>query len=254
MATQAEIINKVRRRIADYEPTQQYDDNYYIEAIDNSLSKLSFDFGATYTVVGDVPFNREFLLTKLVTIDMCYVRASEGAEGGSEVETAQYTTIQVPDLSVSNNSDAESQGPGYWMKLAEDLQKEYDEEVGDKAGQNQGGYVEVGISRRISMTNGAWRKRVLDPGLDAVTLSATVDGSDVILTWSRLYAEDFLYYEIVRATDVDFETEEVLRYEPDIVETEYTDEGLAAGTYYYRVKTVNPNDISTNSNTALVTV
>jgi len=256
MATQADIINKVRRRIADYESPQQYDDNYYISGIESGLQKLSFDFGATYSVVGDVPYDRVFLLTKLVTIEMCYVRASEGAEGDSDTEhaTTRFTNIQVPDLSVSDGSDSDTRGPGFWLKLADDLQKEYDGEVGDKAGANQGGYVEVGISRRISLTHGGYRKRTLDEGLDAVTLSSSVAGSDVTLSWSRLFAEDFLYYEIVRATDVDFATEETIGYEADSYETEWIDEGLASGTYYYRVKTVNPNYIKTNSNTEIVTV
>jgi hypothetical protein len=256
VATEQQIIDKVRRRVADYTEDRKYDDVWYQDAIEHGIQKLNFDFDETYATVPDVPSNRTFLLVKLATIEMCWMRGSEGAVGDSDIENVdtQFTSVAVPDLSVTDNNAESSRGPSYWMKLADKLQAEYDEEVGSKAGQNTGGLVEVGITRKISLTHGGFIKRKLDPGLPAVTITATVDGSDVLIEWSLLQREDFLHYEVVRDSDPTFKTEVVIKQEQDIHVTEYTDEDVNAGTWYYRVKTVNPNLLKTDSSSAIAVV
>lgn len=253
MATEKSVIDRVRRLVADYTPPRLYDDEYYQDAIQFALEKLSFDWDASYNSVPDVPVKHTFLLVKLATIQMCYIRASEGAEGsGMEGDDNRYTDIAVPDLTVSDDGAEDSRGPAYWMKLADKLQAEYDGEIGSPAGQNTGGNIEVGVSRRISLTNGGYRKRVLDPGLDAVTVGdpPTVSGSDVTVEWTTLLTEGFLYYEVVRSPTAVFDdaTEEVVQHEADIHVGEYTEEDVPVGTWYYMVRTVNPNMLKTDSN------
>lgn len=249
MATEAQIIDKVRRRIADFTEERRYDNTYYVDAIEFALDKLNYDFDETYLTVPEVPATRIFLLIKLATIEMCYIRASEGAEGeGSEGAENRYTQISVPDLSVQDTGAGISRGPAYWLDLARRLQDEYDGEVGSSAGQVTGGTVDVGVVRKVSLRNGGYIKRKLDPGLPAVSLDTpTVSGNDVTLTWTKIQREDFSYYQVVRSTTATFTTEEVLQYETDIHVEEYVDEGVAAGTWYYKVKTVNPNELATDS-------
>ena len=261
MATQAQIIDRVRRLVADFTPPQRYENAFFIDSIQFALEKLSFDFDTSYTAVPDVPVKHTFLLVKLATIQMCYIRASEGAEGENEEgQETRFTSLAVPDLSVTDGGEGESRGPAYWMKLADRLQEEYDGELGDggAANQNQGGVVEVGFTRRISLTHGGYAKRNLDPGLDATTLGdpPSVVGSDVTLEWTKLQTEGFRYYEIVRSPTAVFDddTEEVVHQESDIHVEEYTETAVPSGTWFYTVRTVNPNMLKTDSNIVSVVV
>lgn len=249
------IITSIRTRVADLDET--FTDEIYVEAISFALSKLSFDFGVSYSVVEDVPEKHKFLLIKLGTIEMCYIRASVEADGDAADDSGSVdiSSVSVPDLSVSENVSTTTRGAGYWMELARALQDEYDGEVGDnKAGQNQGGEIEQGYMRRISLTTGGYRKRVLDPGLPAVTVSGVVTGSDVKLTWSKLLHEAFLAYEVFIDDTPTFDDEERLAFITDNHIVEFTDKARATGTWYYRVKTLNPNQLTTNSNTVTAVV
>lgn len=235
MATEAEVIVQVRRLIADYEPPQTYLDPVYQDAVKFALQKLSFDFGVDYFVVTDVPYQRVFLLVKLVTIQMCYVRASTGAEhDGTESTAGEITTIAVPDLSVSAGSESSDEsGPGFWLKLAKEIQDEYDGEVGDnKAGQNQGGVVEQGYIHRISLTIGGYMKRKLDPGLPAVSVGVVISGNDVFLGWAKIFREDFSSYDIYRSTSPLMVGETRVGMITDNHVTEFTDEDRPSGTWY----------------------
>lgn len=254
-ATQ-QVIRSVRARVADLD--EVFKNDCYVDAIQFSLSKLSFDFGVSYSTVEDVPTNHKFLLIKLTTIEMCYIRASAESDGDADdvgSGSDDITNISVPDLSVSENTASTSKGAAYWMNLAQALQQEYDGEVGDKkAGQNQGGFVEQAYTRRISLTTGGYRKRVLDPGLPAVTVSGVVVGADVKLTWDKLLNELFLAYEIYVDDDPTFPDEERIGFITDNHITEFTDKNPGTGTWYYRVKTLNPNKLTTPSNTYVAVV
>ncbi len=256
MATQDDVISSVRRRVADFKPKERYEKSYYQDAIAFALNKLSFDFGENYTTVPEVPQSQQFLLIKLATIEMCYIRAAESAEGESgDGDDTRWTTVTVPDLSVTDNSSQQARGAAFWVDLARRLQSEYDDERGDQsAGSNQGAEVEQFLMRKISLTNGGFIKRVLDPGLPAVTVISLVDSNDVMLTWNKLIREDFLAYEVYRDVAVTMKNEERLFTQPDIHEVEFVDENVAAGSYFYRVKSLNPNELRTNSNTVSAVV
>lgn len=257
MATLSEIIGRVRRRVADYKDEVVYSDEYYVEAIEFGLSKLSHDFDATYSAVEDVPFKRVFLLTKLATIEMCFIRAAgyvdqdADSTGGGE---ATFHSIKVPDLEIEGEAPSADEAADTWLSLASRLQAEYDSEIEHVGGSSNAAGIQTGYLKRISLSTGGYRKYDLDEGPLAVTLSAVVTGSNVALSWSTLYHETFGAYEVWRDTDATFATEERIAYFPDNHDTTYTDSDRAAGTYYYRLKTVNMNQLKANSNTLTVTV
>lgn len=256
MATEEAVIESIRRRIADLRDCQLYQDEDYQDAIGFSLSKLSSDLSVVYSTIVDVPAEHDFLLVKLATIEMCYVRASATAEReGEDGTNTDITTISVPDLSVSDSNSGESRGTTYWMLLAKRLQSEYDGEIKHLGGAALAGQVTQGYLRRISLTHGGFRKRLLDPGLAAVQgFTALLSGSDVLLTWNVLLVEDFARYDIFRATDSAFVDEERVGQVFDNQKPKFTDESVASGAYFYRVKSVNPNELSTPSSAVAVTV
>ncbi|RMC37489.1 hypothetical protein [Paracoccus alkanivorans] len=120
-----------------------------------------------------------------------------------------------------------------------------------------------------------WKRKIFQPGSDwglAGTLTVTanptppappsqfgamVTGSDVYLDWINP-AADFYRTRIYRNTVSDFGTAIVV--EPNVAGLEgqpanYTDEGLAPGTYYYWATTVNPSSVeSTPAGPETVTI
>ena len=256
MATQTEIVNRVRRRIADFKESRLFSDDYYYDAIDFALSKLSYDFATTYSLATDVPDARVFLLTKLATIEMCYVRAANFVDSDGDGTTAESIphSLKVPDLEIEGSGASNDSTADTWISLAQKLQNEYDDEIAHVGGASTAAEIGVGVLKRISLSTGGYRKYALDEGLAAVTVSAVVDVSDVTLTWSILYDETFLAYEVYRDTDATMVTEERIAYLTDNQDNTYEDESLASGTYYYRVKTTNPNGIKTNGNTLTVVI
>lgn len=257
MATQREIISKVRRRVADYGEDAKYEDEFYADAIDFGLGKLSHDFDVTYTSTEDVPSHRLFLLIKLATIEMCYIRvAGLVDEDGDETDPgdASFHSIKVPDLEVEGDAASADEAAETWLKLANKLQIEYDAELEHVGGSSNAAEIQTGYLKRISLSSGGYRKYALDEGPSAVTVSAVVTGGDVALSWSTWYDETFGAYEVWRDTDSAMENEERIAYFADNHDVTFTDEGRAAGTYYYRVKTVNLNLLKANSNLLTVTV
>lgn len=255
MATQAQVILKVRRKVADYSEDRIFEDDFYIDAVEFALQKLSTDYGATYTVADDVPTNRVFLLVKLASIEMLYARAAKEMGGSSTVDTSDaddFSLVQVPDLRVDFAKTPI--GPDSWLKLAKELQDEYDGELEQAGGSSLVAEIEVGIVKRISLTNGGWKKYTFDVGPTAVVLSGDDAGSDSELSWTTSYDETFNRYEVYRDTSSSMATAEKITEISDNHTVEYIDESLSAGTYYYRVKVVNNNELGTNSNTVTVTI
>jgi hypothetical protein len=256
VATLSEIVDKVRRKVADFKETAKYSDTYYLDAIEFALSKLSHDFDATYTSVSDVPSYREFMLIKLATIEMCYVRASEYVDSDSTdiSGNAIFSTIKVPDLEIEGEAASADEAAETWLMLAHKLQAEYDGELRHSGGMANAADIQTAHLKRISLTTGGYRKYALDRGPAAVTLSAVVTGTSVALSWSTLYDETFCAYEVWRDTDSSMANEERIAYIVDNHTVTYTDASRPAATYYYRVKTVNLNRLKTNSNLLSVVV
>jgi len=255
VATYNEIINTVRRRVADYKENRVYSDEYYSDAVSFALSKLSHDFSENYATVSDVPTFRVFLLTKLAVIEMCYVRAAEfvDVDAGEEISGSAHS-IKVPDLEIDGEGTSPSEAAQSWLRYAQSLQNEYDGELAHSGGSSNAAEVQVANLKRISLTTGGYRKYALDRGLAAVTVSAVVADNKVTLSWSILYDETFMAYEVLRGTSLSMENEERVAYITDNQKSSYVDIVPDSGTYYYRVKTVNPNNIKNAGNTLTVVV
>jgi hypothetical protein len=254
MATQAQAITRVRKRVADFK-SQKYDNSYYEEALRFSLSKLSHDFGVEYLTVESVPMVHEFLLEKLAAIEMCYIRAVEEQDKLSDdSDNLKVSSVTVPDLQIAGPATSESEETNIWLDLAEQLQQEYDGELENSGGASNTAEVQQIVVNRKSTKTGGLASRKLDPGLPAVSISAVVEGMSVSLSWSKLYSDLFSHYSVRRATVSDMSDEKTVAVFSDNDHTEYVDEVTSIGVYYYRVMTVNPNLLETSSNTLAVEV
>jgi hypothetical protein len=256
VATLEQVIDSVRRKVSDYEMPRKFDSSYYESAVKFALSKLSHDYDEVYLAASDVPYGREFLLIKLATIEMCYTRAqsAESSDSDDDDDLKSVASIAVPDLAVTKSTDSPEDTADRWLRIAADLQAEYDGELRSDGGSSLVAGVEVQTVNRKSMKNGGLASRKLDQGLPAVAVSATVAGQSVNLTWTKLFSDLFLQYEVYRATTVTFDEEERVTAIGDNHTVEYTDIVPGVGTYYYRVYTVNPNGIKTPSNSLLIEV
>jgi hypothetical protein len=256
VATLEQVIDMVRRKVSDYEMPRIFDSTYYESAIKFALSKLSHDYGESYLVVSDVPYSKEFLLVKLATIEMCYTRAQSAKtlDSDDDDDIDAIASIAVPDLAVTQSTDSPEDIAGRWLRIAADLQAEYDGELSNDGGSSLVAGIEFQAINRKSMKNGGLASRKLDTGLPAVAVSATVAGQSVNLTWTKLFSDLFLQYEVYRATTVMFNDEERVATIADNHTVVYTDTAPGLGVYYYRVYTVNPNGIKTPSNSLMTEV
>lgn len=255
MATEQQVIDRVRRKTRDYVEPYKFDITYYKDAVAFALSKLSFDFGESYTTCPDVPYEREFLLVKLAVIEMCHVRAADILDFDStqREEGVNLNEIEVPDLSVSSPENDSEDDAETWIKLAHDLQEEYDGELKHIGGSSQVAEVQLHYVNARSYKNGGLANRRIDQGIPATTLGAVVDGVNVKLSWSAVYHPDFIAYALYRSVD-NFETDERILYRGDNHVVTHTDKDLEPGTYQYRVATVNPNTIKNYSNIIELTI
>jgi len=246
VATEAQVIRQVRRRVADYKETTIYEDEYYQDAISFALGKLGTDLGTTYATVPSVEVGYVYLLVLVASVDVCYMRAADDAS--DEEDLGDISSISVPDLSISSSTDSDTQDAASWLDLAERYQRQYDDGISQAGGAALAATIQESTLNRTSLTTGGLANRKLDPGLDAVTVAASVSGSTVTLTWDTLYSNHFKYYEVYRSQSATMAGEERIKIIDDNHTVTMDDENLVAGTYYYRVKTVNPNDLKTDSN------
>lgn len=246
-------IDTIRRNVGDYQEPRKFEEISYKDAIHFALSKLSFDFGTSYPTSASVPIEREFLLLKLATIQMCYVRAAAilDDDDTTRKESGGVTNLTVPDLSVSESDEGNSDSAETWLDLASKLQLEYDGEL--EHGGEAVVEVQVGFLNAHSRKTGGLANRRLDRGLPATVLGAVVTANSVAFTWSIVYHPEFLAYELVRSQD-NFVTEKQAMYRGDNQIATYTDEELGSGVYQYKLNVINPNSIKTPSNIIEVTI
>lgn len=257
MATEEQFIDRVRRKVNDFDEPRVYDNNYYQDAIRFALSKLSYDFDESYVTPDSVPPEREFFVVKLATIEMCHVRAGKVLSGedspSSSESLGDLTQLEVPDLRIEAQTAANSaEIASSWLKMAKDLQEEYDGELDGDGGTSKP--IETGYMNAHSYRNGGLANRRLDRGLPAVTLGATVSGLNIRLSWSTLYHPEFSKYEVRRSTNGFVSVDSLLATIYDNHEVAHLDVVPSAGTYQYRVLTINPNAIKTPSNTLSLVV
>lgn len=255
MATEQEYKDRVRRIVSDFKEPRKYEDEYYLDALRFALSKLSFDFDEVYSTFISVPPEREFLLVKVAAIQMAQIRAAdalkEDSSDSSDGGGGGFSELEVPDLRIEAQDQSASDAAETWLKLARDLQDEYDSEIDSDSGNKP---VEMGYLNAFSYRTGGLANRRLDQGLPAVVLGATVTGNLVSLAWSTLYHPEFVRYDIRRSTDNFSSVDDLIGYITDNHEVTFNDDEVPVGTYQYKVMTVNPNEIEVSSNVLEVTV
>lgn len=252
MTTLSEVIQRVRLRVADHRAPRDYEDTYYEKAVEFALAKLNYDFQTAYTDVPGIPINFVFLLIKLATIEMCQVRAAEYADSDRS-GIGDISGVVVPDLEITKSTTASDSGPGFWLKLADKLQAEYDGELSNRDSENLP-EVQVSHIRRVSLTTGGFASYRFDEGLSAVTILASKSGTTVTVAWDPIYSDVFSSYDVYRGLTSDMSDEELISSILDNHDCIYSDEALSIGDHYYRVKVVNMNDIESSSNIEKVTI
>ena len=254
MATISALILAVRRRVADVVEEQSYDDTYYEGALDFALSKLNFDWGTEFLTPDAVTTPYDFLLIKLATIEMCYVRMTETPSGTAETGSTAYQSITVPDLTVMKAVKAARTASEVWQDLAEALQSEYDGELENGMGSGGDGEIQQAKMVRQGLRTGGMKPYTLATPLTAPDLTTTVDGSDVILTWDEVLSTYFWGYEIWRGTDIDLTDGERQATISDNHDPTWTDESVASGTYYYKLVVVDTTGLEADSSVLMVVV
>lgn len=259
MAVLSDIIRQVRMQVRDVDAPPRYDNQYYTDAVSFALKKLNFDLREStfFDVlppwsISSLPATLDFLLMKLATIQMSAIRASEDTaiiddEYGSYDEFARISQISVPNLSVTAATrNIEVQGPAFWLKLLDRLQREYDGEI-RRFLERTLATISVGVMTRVSTRTGGIARYEFDRGLPATTLAVAYVAGVLTATWAILYADTFFSYEVIHVRPGG--SEETLATYYDNHEHEHTETlALSAGRHRFYINTVNRNDIKTASN------
>lgn len=226
----------------------RYPDQQYQDAISFALSKLNYDFAPdTAWTITTLPSTHEFLLIKLATIEMCYIRASEATDPDVDETEDKISSVAVPDLSVSSAQRSGDYGPLYWQKLADTLQDEYDGEL--KAHKIAAPIaVTVGTMTRSSARRG---RALVDSRMDRGVAptgppTPTYAAGVLSFTWPPVYDTHFAAYILSVRADGGAWEELVEIYDNHEVETS-VDKVLAAGDYKARLTVRNDNAIKVHS-------
>lgn len=246
MATLIQVRDRVRRKVYDYDAPQVVGDDYYNDAIDDSLGRLNADFGLSFASVEAVTVTYLYLLINLATIEICFIRAAKVADDVEHGTGAQnIDELEIPDLKVRRLVGTKI-GSEFWIDLANRLMAEYEAAL-EQSGSGSQQTIATSTLHRQSLTNGAIAKRILDPGPEAVPVITSVTGGVVTVSWDILYDQYFLRYEILRADNSLLTDAEIIKYEADNQVNEYEDSDVTSGTWYYAVKSVNKNELTATS-------
>lgn len=249
MADINSIVRRVRSRVHDVvsPDTRQdgrplYLDSYYFDSIESSIGRLNLDLDSSYTVAS-LPVKYEYLLELRATINMCYVRGGEGASGDvDDFPNVPESIVTVPQLSVQRQQ-MPLDGPKYWLKMAEKLDMEYQSALSrlqDRG--DEGPEIQQYTMSRLSLRTGRRMPYVYDKPIQVPDFSVALDNGRVLLQWGIVYDEYFRLYEIERSLNSDFSTSSIIFTTSDNQVSRYIDNSQS-GTYYYRLKITNSNDL-----------
>lgn len=223
----------------------------YEEAIGRGLGRINTDLKKSYTLP-TLPAKYEYLAELRGTIEMCLVRAGEGATGNTGTES-QYQSVTVPNFSVSKVPE-QRMGPKYWFDLAMHLENEYekllDDILYDEADRKT---VQSAIMFRTSRTTGRRTNRVMDSPLPPAEPAISESGGVVSLVWEPTKDVHFREYRVLRSESADFTEFEIVRTIYDNHRSQSSD-SPGSGTWFYRVDVVNSQRLVSESEVLTVTV
>jgi len=254
------LIRRIRARIHDSvdhdvrdDGRPLYLDNHYIDSIDSGLGRLNLDLDSSYAIA-TLPTKYEYLLELRGTINMCYVRGAEGAS--SDVEDFPNVPdymVSVPQLSVQKQQMSVD-GPKYWLRLVDKLENEYNNAIARlEARGDEGAEIQQMAMTRPSLRTGRRTQYVYDKAITAPDVAVAVVNGKVQITWNPIYDIYFRLYEIQRSSSADLSTTSVIYQSSDNHDVSFTDTP-SVGTWYYRLATVNSNNLYGYSQVASVVV
>jgi len=260
MADMFSLVRRVRARVHDNAGLDQpvegrplYLDHIYEDAIYSGLARVNLDVNNAYSV-DTLPSKYEYLLELRGTINVCYVRGGEGASGDVEdFPNIPDAIVSVPQLSIQRQQ-MPLEGPKYWLKMAEMLENEYKNTLArlDDRG-DEGATIQQYVMSRLSLRTGRRTGYVYDKAIPAPPVSASVSGGAVVVTWSEVYDEYFRIYDLQRSSTPTFSTSQVVFSSSDNHDIRYTDRA-PSGTWYYRLKVINSNNLESVSSVVVVVV
>lgn len=245
MANAADLVLSIRERVRDLETDPHlYGDPTYDRALSRGLRRINFDLGTSYSIP-TLPGNYEYLLELRGTIEMCWIRAAEGASGSGVQDDPDpaVQTVVVPNLTVSKIAKTKK-GPDFWAELAEKLEREYESLLEDLAseGETAHGEIQQAAMYRTSLRTGRRTVYALDRALTAPALGVSVVNGTVLLSWEPVYSTRFACYRVERSSSVDFGTFTETHLITDNHEVSHKDIPNA-GAWYYRLVVENDNGL-----------
>lgn len=265
MADIVVITRRVRRKVFDYDAPQFYDDDWYVDAIDDGLGRLNMDLGSTYTV-SSLPSTYEWLLVLLGAINMCGIRALENHQDPDATDAIVGTVRRVEvDGLETEFFDKSTSTPTDWLAYCKALEAQYEKWLEETPSiESNTPTVQVATVLREDLRNNRGLKNyAMDSGVDVSSMAPAISSVDdgVLLTWAAVYSTQFAAYTIQRKistgdwNDVDDVTNvasladnHTIRF----VDTNALD--LTPATYNYRIAVSNRNGIKTYSSELTVVI
>jgi hypothetical protein len=245
------LINKIRRRVHDTlalegETQPKYTDEFYNDCIDRGIAVLNYDIAKSYTL-GTIPTRLEYMLELRATLEMCMIRGAEGATSNivSDLPELPVQTLALPNGFSKTNHFLGLEGPKYWVNLAKTLEDQYKKLLNAELLLNDDStsQVQVGYLYRKSLRTGRHSHYVMDKPLTPPDISYELIGNNVRFEWEVIHSDFLSYYAIDRADNPLFDNfvQEWITYDNQV--HKYISKNLPLGTYYFRLRLINTNDL-----------
>jgi hypothetical protein len=186
---------------------------------------------------------------------MCFIRGAEGTTGDvTDTPDLPPQSLTLPGGFTQSSQQMSFEGPRFWLRLAERLEQEYRDILDDVIDSiSAGSAVTMGVIQRMSHRSRRAMSYVYDRPLSAPDIAVSVSGNNVLIGWTPLLSEFLETYRIERSLD-DFITVNQVFVSHDNQANMYIDAGVPVGSYKYRLKVVNTNDLSSYSPIAQATI
>jgi len=106
---------------------------------------------------------------------------------------------------------------------------------------------------RLSLRTGRRMSYAYDKPITPPDFSVGISNGEVLLSWNVVYDQYFRFYEVERSLSIDFSTKAVVFTTSDNQVSSYKQRPLP-GTYYYRLKITNSNDLYSYTQSSSVVV
>lgn len=257
MAILAKMTARLRRKVGDWRNPEDpdaeyvYAEAYYEDAVNDALCRFLGDTNLSYTLA-TLPAKYEWIVLLLGQIEVLTLLILDSQDATSGESLGNVQRVQVPDLETWFHTPRGATG-GDWVKLRRDLEETYQDWLKDNGFDREVDndlpeIVSYTVQRENLRRGRAWSHPELDRGLAAVTgFEPAISDTGVFLTWEPIYHTQFKYYQIQRRlVSQEWEDATIVANLYDNHRYEYTDTtSLSAGTYVYRVLTVNKNGLKT---------